>query len=337
MKIKLFSFIIFFFLVVIQFLNANETEYGGPTTISDAKDRFFKDRKLDIIEGVWYVENDLAMYAIVKVNPGVYHTWTIDHQVPRYIGTRNKYEVTRKTANDEVYIKKTTIYNTQNPSQEAIAQGTLILSNNYYEVNWPRGCWETNICWASFATSGIRMWPENIYTYNKKIESKKISQKTKYIDSSESLKDYWWVLIILGLGVFFLYSTTVKKPLRKFKKIKTSKKTEGRIAKYWAGKDTLVFSFWGVCFLLLGALYIPLIVLADAADNMSLLFLSLGLIYVIFFFAVAVVAYVGCWRSAGSYIKIKLKKNKSAFWGYATYVYLSLSVLRSTIAFFQEF
>ena len=48
----------------------------------------------------------------------------IDHQVPRYIGTRNKYEVTRKTANDEVYIKNNYLQHTD-PSQEAIAQGRL--------------------------------------------------------------------------------------------------------------------------------------------------------------------------------------------------------------------
>ena len=156
-------------------------------------------------------------------------------------------------------------------------------------------------------------------------------------DNSKSFKDYWWVLIILGLGAFFLYTTTVKKPLRKFKKIKTIKKTEGRIAKYWAGQETLGFSFWGICFLLLGALYIPLIAIADAADNMSGFFLLVSVLYVLFFFVAAVVAYVGCWRSAGFYIKMKLKKKSSAFWGYATYVYLSLSILRSVVAFFQEF
>ena len=178
--------------------------------------------------------------------------------------------------------------------------------------------------------------------YKKRAASKKkeVYDPLKVVDeynSRNDFKNYWWVLILLVLGAFFLYTTTVKKPLRKFNKIKTSKKTESRIAKYWAGQETLGFSFWGICFLLLGALYIPLIVLADAADNMSGFFLLIGLLYLIFFIVAAVIAYVGCWRSAGFYIKMKLKKKSSAFWGYATYVYLSLSVLRSVVAFFKEF
>ena len=192
-----------------------------------------------------------------------------------------------------------------------------------------------------------RIWPQDFKKYNSKVISENFERLKKegHIkeydplakDNNKSFKDYWWVLIILGLGAFFLYTTTVKKPLRKLKKIKTVKKTESRIAKYWAGQETLGFSFWGICFLLLGALYIPLIVLADAADTMSGFFLLVSVLYVVFFFVAAVVAYVGCWRSAGFYIKMKLKKKSSGFWGYTTYVYLSLSILRSVVAFFQEF
>jgi hypothetical protein len=261
----------------------------------------------------------------------VYHTWTIDHQVTRYIGTRDKHEVTLKTASDEVYIKKTTIYNTQNPSQEAIAQGTLNLSNNYYDVNWPRGCWETNVCWSSFKTYGVRMWPDNVYTYNKKIDSKNITQITNNKDDSKSYKDYWWVVVLLALGTFFLYTTTVKKPKINLIKKKKSK-LKGRIAKYWAGEESLAFSFWGVSTIGVIVFQIPnyiLIGMGDAYfDNLSVISLLIYVLYVFSLIIYLVIAYVGCWRSAARYIKENLKKKKSAFWGYTSYFLIVLSVIR---------
>ena len=51
-------------------------------------------------------------------------------------------------------------------------------------------------------------------------------------------------------------------------------------------------------------------------------------LYIILFFVIAIVAYVGCWRSAANYIKMKNKIKKSTFWGYATYVVIALSTLR---------
>ena len=172
--------------------------------------------------------------------------------------------------------------------------------------------------------------------YKKKAASKKkeVYDPLKVVDeynSRNDFKNYWWVLILLVLGAFFLYTTTVKKPLRKFNKIKTSKKTESRIARYWAGHDSLAFSFWGVCTLLLGVASIPLFLIDDSTDTMSGLLVIVSLIYSILFLVGAVIAYVGCWRSAGFYIRSKQKKKDSAFWGYTTYVVLTLSVLRDII------
>ena len=45
-------------------------------------------------------------------------------------------------------------------------------------------------------------------------------------------------------------------------------------------------------------------------------------------FVAVVIAYVGCWRSAAKYIATKIKKKKSAFWGYTTYVVIVLSTVR---------
>tara|TARA_B100001057_G_C22351392_1_gene757218 strand:+ start:39 stop:521 length:483 start_codon:yes stop_codon:yes gene_type:complete len=141
---------------------AIEREYGGPTSIEEAKKKFFKNRKLDTIEGLWYTEGDLAIYAIVKIKKGIYHTWTVEHEVSKYIGSRDKHELTRKTASDKIYIQKTTIYNKNNISEEAVAQGTLMLNHNYYETHYPRGCWTETKCWSPIDSFSIRMWPENI-------------------------------------------------------------------------------------------------------------------------------------------------------------------------------
>ena len=163
---------------------------------------------------------------------------------------------------------------------------------------------------------------------SKKYDPLKVKEK---YDSRNDFKNYWWVLILLVLGAFFLYTTTVKKPLRKFNKKKIPKKTESRIARYWAGHDSLAFSFWGVCTLLLGVASIPLFLIDNSTDTMSGLLVIVSLIYSILFLVGAVIAYVGCWRSAGFYIKSKQKKKDSAFWGYTTYVVLTLSVLRDII------
>ena len=50
------------------------------------------------------------------------------------------------------------------------------------------------------------------------------------------------------------------------------------------------------------------------------------LFYLIVFFVAVVIAYVGCWRSAP--IATKIKKKKSAFWGYTTYVVIVISTVR---------
>ena len=163
---------------------------------------------------------------------------------------------------------------------------------------------------------------------NTDIPSKdKLPKKKKKIN----YKDYWWVVIILALGTFFLYTLTVKKPkINILKKKKT--KQRGRIAKYWAGEDSLAFSFWGVSTIGLTMLQIPnWILLAqgnEIFDTMSDIGALFYFVYLIVFFVAVVIAYVGCWRSAAKYIATKIKKKKSAFWGYTTYVVIVISTVR---------
>ena len=171
-------------------------------------------------------------------------------------------------------------------------------------------------------------WKE--YAFNSQNEIKKLVKDNKKKEKN-NYTDYWWVIILLALGTFFLYTMTVKKPKINFLKKKKSKQ-RGRIAKYWAGEDSLAFSFWGVSTIGVIVFQIPnyiLIGMGDAyIDNLSDISLLIYVLYIFSLIIYLVIAYVGCWRSAARYIKENLKKKKSAFWGYTSYFLIVLSVIR---------
>ena len=119
------------------------------------------------------------------------------------------------------------------------------------------------------------------------------------------------------------------------KKIKKKEKS-GFIKSYWNGEESLGFSFWAIAVLGLTVLSIPMIVIETQGDVFydkisnfgALLFLA----YVIGVIIASVFVYVGLWRSASKYINLKKKKKQSAIWGYLTYVYIVLAVIRSASA-----
>lgn len=172
------------------------------------------------------------------------------------------------------------------------------------------------------------VWKE--YALNSQNEIKKLVKDNKKKEKN-NYTDYWWVIILLVLGTFFLYTMTVKKPKINFLRKKKSKQ-RGRIAKYWAGEESLAFSFWGVSTLGLTLLQLPNIMILsqgdEVFDSMSDMTTLIYALYIIIFFIIAIIAYVGCWRSAAKYIVMKNKIKKSTFWGYTTYVAIALSTLR---------
>ena len=119
------------------------------------------------------------------------------------------------------------------------------------------------------------------------------------------------------------------------KKVKKKEKS-GFIKSYWNGEESLGFSFWAISVLGLTVLSIPMIVIETQGDVFydkisnfgALLFLA----YVIGVIIASVFVYVGLWRSASKYINLKKKKKHSAIWGYLTYVYIVLAVIRSATA-----
>lgn len=158
-------------LISINF-SYSVTRVDGPRDPEVAKKKFFENRKLDIIEGLWYDSDEGAIYAIVKTSLNIYNIWTIDHKINKYVGTLDLENALRKTSVSGKYTFKTTVYNINNPSEEAIGYGEIVMTDiNSINERIESGCWSTNKCWAPFSGKKTRIWPTDIYAYNDNIKS----------------------------------------------------------------------------------------------------------------------------------------------------------------------
>ena len=343
MKKKLFSLVIIFALFVIKSTNAIEYKTSsdhwsllknGPTSNEQAIEMFFKNRYIGPYEGIW-MEGTWGKVAIVKDGPNSYKKYVIDVLFSDLNGTHETtYYKTAKKERLSFYTR--IVWKNGKSYKYATSTGDLYwkdintlqrqihryAKNPYAEFN--------------------RVWPLDYVKHNEKYLVKKDKPKkthdTSKVNETKNLKDYWWVVVLLALGTFFLYTITVKKPKINFMKKKKSKQ-RGRIAKYWAGDDSLAFSFWGVSTVGIIIFQIPNFILLSKGDayfdTMSGASLLAYSVYLIFFFSYFVIAYVGCWRSAGKYISMKLKKKQSAIWGYTTYVLIVLSFIRLVLGVIQ--
>ena len=168
---KLIFQIILILLISINF-SYSVTRVDGPRDPEVAKKKFFENRKLDIIEGLWYDSDEGAIYAIVKTSLNIYNIWTIDHKINKYVGTLDLENALRKTSVSGKYTFKTTVYNINNPSEEAIGYGEIVMTDiNSINQKIESGCWSTNKCWAPFSGKKTRIWPTDIYAYNDNIKS----------------------------------------------------------------------------------------------------------------------------------------------------------------------
>ena len=150
-------------------------------------------------------------------------------------------------------------------------------------------------------------------------------------------KNYWWVLIILALGAFFLYTKTVPKP-KKIKRTTKSKPTGFKkdLTNYWQGKVSYGFSYW-VCLTIIGTLialpsfYFFTDQFIDSASGIVLLILIL---YALFAIISQIYLIVGTWRSAEFYKAQKRKLKQSLIWGYLGQISIVLSLIRKFAEFF---
>lgn len=110
-------------------------------------------------------------------------------------------------------------------------------------------------------------------------------------------------------------------------------KEKNFIKKYLNGEKSLTFSFWIVSVLGLSVLSIPNYIILSKGDQffetMSDTSALLYIIYILFIFVSSIFIFIGLWKSASNYIKMKKVKKQSALWGYLSYVYIILSIIRS--------
>ncbi len=328
MKKKLFSLTIIVYLSLISFSFAEQfwsNIKDGSTNTQFYIDKL-KGKKINSIEGIWF-EEDLGTVAIFrdKIDQDIFKLYIVQGQgtAKKYSGT---WEATYFYRGGGQYDFFSRIWYTYKDYETKTGTANLYSSSNSFNSVFKD--YELGI------QSFTRIWPADIVTYNAQFNKPKKEVKKKIkVPSKKKIeyKDYWWVVVLLALGTFFLYTMTVKKPKINFMKKKKSKQ-RGRIAKYWAGDDSLAFSFWGVSTVGIIIFQIPNFILLSKGDayfdTMSGASLLAYSVYLIFFFIYLVIAYVGCWRSAGKYISMKLKKKQSAIWGYTTYVLIVLSFIR---------
>jgi len=150
-------------------------------------------------------------------------------------------------------------------------------------------------------------------------------------------KNYWWVLIILALGAFFLYTKTVPKP-KKAKRTTKSKPTGFKkdLINYWEGKVSYGFSYW-VCLTIIGTVIaLPAFYFFSDQfiDSASVIVLLILILYALFVIVSQIYLIVGTWRSAEFYKAQKRKLKQSLIWGYLGQISIVLSVIRKFAEFF---
>ena len=152
---------------------------SGPKTFDEAIDKFFKNRELNPIEGIWYDEIEGSYFAIVKtgtittgVNTGIvtYVPWTIKHKISKYNGTLDPNAEYRfdplynESGLSLEFFCSGTIYNTEDPSIEGKARGLCVLSEDRLTLihRFDSGCWENKGCWKPIVAKSKMHWPRNI-------------------------------------------------------------------------------------------------------------------------------------------------------------------------------
>jgi hypothetical protein len=171
-----------------------------------------------------------------------------------------------------------------------------------------------------------------------KIENEiiKISYEIEEGDLS-GLKNYWWVVILIGLGVFIVYTQTKKNipKLKKIEKIVTQNQkintNTNILIKFFRGNLSLAISYWGFLFSWGVIASVIFIILEKSKDD-----LLVGL-FSIFTLALYVYLYIGTWRSAENYKKEKIKKKLGYGWAIAAQVAMVLGIISFIVEFIKAF
>ena len=139
-------------------------------TVDEAIKKFFTDRKLDPIEGIW-IHKEGFTQAFVKEGRN-YYRYMIEHKYDHIwpSGSKGEYPI-RKTSTEKVYADQATIYNLENIDERATGGRTLIIENiNFIKIMYSRGCWSQGRCWTPWESHYIRNWPDDFHSHNASIK-----------------------------------------------------------------------------------------------------------------------------------------------------------------------
>ena len=190
------------------------------------------------------------------------------------------------------------------------------------------------------------IWNENVYVDAKNYrkvenENSNFTKKTKSIEStklktSNSIKEYWWVLILI-IGVIFFVYTQTKKDLnlnseRSFRP--RARESKNFIISFFNGQESLGFSFWIMYSLLTLINFFLFSILDDYSSKQNVN----ALIPIIFAWIVVgcyVFSSIGTWRSATNYKLQKIRIRETFGWANAIYVVIVATSILFGIGFIQ--
>jgi len=169
----------------------------------------------------------------------------------------------------------------------------------------------------------------------------KSDQKNYY--QKKSYKDYWWVVVLIGVATFFVYTHTTKniRPNKKKAAVKlkikqtevVSKVTKNTniLIRFFRGELSLPVSYWlwltgfGV------AMTLTLTLMEKNRASNEIIGISS-----LFFITVYIYLYIGTWRSAENY-KLKKKKQKLGYgWAITAQVLMIIGIIRFFVELFKE-
>jgi len=172
---------------------------------------------------------------------------------------------------------------------------------------------------------------------------------TSFANNSRNFKSYWWVLVVLGAVVFYIYTQTTSEKKNRIKIVNKSENQERKmpvkkdsnvksnsdlnvfikfLKDFYQGKVSLPMSYWVVYGCGSAVNYLMFLFLENTALG------GLLAIYVIIFTFFAI---IGTWRSATNYKIEKQKIKQSGAWGTVAQVLIVLSILRFFVELLKLF
>lgn len=169
---------------------------------------------------------------------------------------------------------------------------------------------------------------------NKVAQNKKTNYSTE--STSNDYKQYWWVLVILALISYLVYTQTSKNvKIRKLNKVTKSseqEKSNNILIRFFRGELSLPISYW----LWLGGLGAIMGVTITIMERNRTSDQVVGLISLLFI-AIYIFLYIGTWRSAENYKKEKIKNKLGYGWATAAQFFMVLGILRFVVEIVKEF